>query len=145
MDFQYQHSLSVADYLRLRQAVGWKSVSPRQALAAIENSAYLVSASAGGKTVSCARLVSDGGTVFYIADVIVDPEVQGSGLGKTMVRMILNHVRTMLEEGEMVRVNLMAAVGRESFYEKLGFVPHPSDKFGAGMSYTIQKRPTFSE
>lgn len=139
MDFQYQHSLSAPDYLRLRQSVGWKSVSPRQAQAAIDHSAYLVSASVNGRTVSCARLVSDGGTVFYIADVIVDPEVQGNGVGKTMVRMILEHVGSMLEKGEMVRVNLMAAVGREPFYLKLGFVRHPSDQFGSGMSYTIEK------
>ncbi|QNK39609.1 GNAT family N-acetyltransferase [Caproicibacter fermentans] len=139
MDFQYKHSLSAPDYLRLRKAVGWKSVSARQAQAAIDRSDYLVSAEADGKTLASARLVSDGGTVFYIADVMVDPAYQGSGVGKTMVSMILEHVRTMLEEGEMVRVNLMAAVGREPFYEKQGFVRHPSDQFGAGMSYSITK------
>jgi N-acetylglutamate synthase-like GNAT family acetyltransferase len=145
MEFQYQHSLSAADYLRLRQAVGWKSVSLRQAQASIDHSTYLISGYVGGRAVSCARLVSDGGTVFYIADVMVDPEVQGSGLGKTMVRMILNHARAMLEEGETTRVYLTAAVGREPFYEKLGFNKHPSDQFGAGMSYMIQKEPASSE
>ncbi|MVB12183.1 Acetyltransferase (GNAT) domain protein [Caprobacter fermentans] len=139
MNFRYQYSLSVADYLRLRKAVGWKSVSERQARAAVEHSDYLVSAEADGRAVASARLVSDGGTVFYIADVMVDPAYQGGGVGKTMVSMILAQVRAMLEDGEMVRVNLMAAVGREPFYEKQGFVRHPSDQFGAGMSYTIEK------
>lgn len=142
MDLQYQHSLSVTDYLRLRRAVGWKSVSSRQAQAAIGHSAYLVSAVSGGKAVSCARLVSDGGTVFFIADVIVDPEIQGKGVGRTMVSMILKHVRGLLEDGETVRVSLMAAVGRESFYSQLGFVRHPSDQFGSGMSCTVENRAT---
>lgn len=140
MSFQYQHSLSVSDYLRLRQSVGWKPVSPRQAQAVIEHSSYLISAVADGAAVACARLVSDGGTVFYVADVMVDPAVQGTGIGKMMVSMILGHVRSMLEKGETARVNLMAANGREPFYEKLGFVRHPCDVYGSGMSHLIEKK-----
>lgn len=139
MNVQYQNTVSVDDYLRLRQAVGWKPVSRRQAQAALDHSSHLVSGSVGGKTISSARLVSDGGTVFFIADVMVNPEYQGLGVGKAMVALLLERARAMLADGEQAKVVLMAAVGREPFYEKQGFSRHPSDQFGAGMSYLIEK------
>lgn len=140
MNFTFTHALSVQDYLRLRQSVGWKAVSARQAENNLRNSAYLVVVRDGENTTAAARLVSDGGTVQYIADVMVLPEFQGRGLGKIMVGMILDHVRGTLEPGEWVRVNLMAASGKEPFYRKMGFSEHPCDQNrGAGMSITLEK------
>lgn len=92
----------------------------------------------GGKTVACARLISDGGYVRYLADVIVRPEFQGQGIGKTMIRMILRHIRESLEPGERAMTFLMAAKGRESFYRPLGFRDRPNSESGAGMSQWIE-------
>lgn len=140
MDISYVHTLSVPDYLRLRSAVGWAAVSPRQAEAAIRNSVFLVAAVSGGETVASARLVSDGGTVFYLADVMVLPDSQGRGIGKHMVLTATEHVRSLLAEGESARITLTAAKGRESFYRPLGFEAFPSEQFGAGMGLRIEKR-----
>ena len=80
-----------------------------------------------------ARLVSDEGYVAIIADVIVLPEYQENGIGKTMMRKIMTFIKDGLSEGQFVFVNLMAAKDRESFYAQFGFEVRPNEKAGAGM------------
>lgn len=138
MELEYVNELNVSDYNLLRRSVGFQAVSDRQAKNGIRNSAWVVAARCGGKTVACARLISDGGYVRYLADVIVRPEFQGQGIGKTMIRMILRHIRESLEPGERAMTFLMAAKGRESFYRPLGFRDRPNSESGAGMSQWIE-------
>lgn len=137
MEIDYIHELSVEDYSGLRRSAGWGTVSDRQAANGIRNSAWVLAARCGGKTIACSRLISDGGYVAYIADVIVNPEFQGHGIGKTMIQMILAHIRESIEPGERVMVFLMAAKGRESFYRPFGFQDRPNEEQGAGMSQWI--------
>lgn len=85
-DIQYINSISVTDYNHLRKSVGWNEVATKQAQIGISNSAYIVSAICRSKTVGMARVVSDGGYVAIIVDVIVLPEFQGKGIGKTMMK-----------------------------------------------------------
>lgn len=133
----YEHTLSVGDYNALRESVGWAKIEEKRARTGIENSAYLVAAKEGGKAVGTARVVSDGGYVYYIADVMVRPEFQGRGIGKTMMEMIMEYIRGGVGEGEHVMACLMAAKGRESFYRQFGFASRPNEDFGAGMSQHI--------
>jgi ribosomal protein S18 acetylase RimI-like enzyme len=139
MEISYTHQLRGEDLNALRRSVGWHEISARQAENGVRNSAWIAAARYNGKTVACSRLISDGGYVAYIADVIVAPEFQGRGIGKTMIRMILEHIRESLEEGERVMVILMAAKNRESFYRPFGFADRPKEDSGAGMSMWIEK------
>jgi GNAT superfamily N-acetyltransferase len=136
-DITYVNSISAGDFNRLRKAVGWSEVAPAQARTGIDRTEYLVAAVHKGETVGMARLISDGGYVAFIADVIVLPEYQGRGIGKTMMGMISGHIRSGLKEGERVFVNLMSATGKQDFYKKLGFTERPSEALGPGMSMWI--------
>ena len=49
--------LSVAEYLELREAVGWKKLSERQAELALENCLYCISAYDEGKLIGMGRNV----------------------------------------------------------------------------------------
>jgi GNAT superfamily N-acetyltransferase len=82
MDIQYDSTISEKDYNRLRRSVGWDEIPPRTAQAGLDNSEYLISAVCGGEPVGMARIVSDGGYVRYIADVVVHPDYQGCGIGR---------------------------------------------------------------
>jgi len=139
MDIKYANQISVEDYNYLRKSVEWAELESKQALTGINNSAFLVSAIdvENDKTVGVARLVSDGGYIAVIADVIVSPEYQGNGIGKTMMRKIMTFIRGNLEEGQFAFVNLMAAKDRESFYAQFGFETRPNEKVGAGMTQYI--------
>lgn len=135
----YDRTLTVADYNRLRRAVGWDEIRKRQAQAGLAHSALVVASRDAEQTVGMARLVTDYGYVAYIADVVVSPEYQGRGIAKAMLGMILQHIKDQLEDGEQVMVFLLAAKGREAFYRPFGFLDRPNDTYGAGMSMWLKK------
>lgn len=135
----YAHTISVADYNFLRKAVGWNEIPENQAQIGINNSAYLVSAIFGDKVIGMARVVSDGGHIVMIVDVMVLPEYQGYGVGKTMMGRVMQWIETSMNEGETVFINLMAVKGREPFYKPFGFIERPNGSLGAGMTQWIKK------
>ena len=105
----------------------------------LENSAFIVSAKAGMTTVGMARVVSDGGYVFFIVDVLVLPEYQRKGIGETMMKKVMEYIQSNLREGYCIQIDLLAANGKEKFYEKFGFISRPDDNFGCGMTKRITK------
>lgn len=135
----YTHTIPVADYNFLRKAVGWNEIPENQAQIGINNSAYLVSAIFEDRVIGTARVVSDGGHIAIIVDVMVLPEYQGFGVGKAMMGMVMQYLETSINEGEAVYVNLMAAKGREAFYKPFGFIERPNESLGAGMTKWIKK------
>ena len=139
MEIQYINHLSEADYNRLRKSVNWSEIPPRQAQIGLNNTAFQIVATAGGTPVGMARVVSDGGYIRYIADVVVQPEYQGHEIGKTMLSKIMEYINTDLEDGDKILVCLMAAKGKEPFYKPFGFEERPGKEFGAGMSQWIIK------
>lgn len=131
---RFVHEISIEEYNALRQAVGWVPVAPRLARIGLDNTQFLVAAVRSGRLVGMARVVGDGGYIVYIADVIVLPECQRSGIGTALMEQVMRSIRGNLLPGERVFVNLMAAAGKEPFYKRFGFTERPSGALGAGMS-----------
>jgi len=138
-DIQFVHTIEEEEYNFLRKSVGWPVLSARQALLSINNSSYFVACRHDSKTIGMTRVAGDGGYIAYIADVIVIPEYQGLGIGKTMVGMAMQAIKDGMQEGETVFVNLMAAKEKEPFYNKFGFVVRPNEAHGAGMTQYLKK------
>lgn len=129
----YRNEISTEAYHTLRHGVGWKALDSAQAARGLKNSAYLISAWDGGLPAGMARVISDGGYMFLIVDVMVLPEYQGRGIGREMMNRINSWIDELARDGSCIMVNLMATPGNESFYEKLGFVTRPNHHMGAGM------------
>jgi GNAT superfamily N-acetyltransferase len=123
---------SAADYNRLRQAVGWGVYDPAVIEAALPRSLYGVCARVDGALVGMARVIGDAGLVYYIQDVIVLPEYQGRGLGSAMMERIMGYLGAHASHNTIV--GLMAAKGREGFYERYGFTVRPTERYGSGMT-----------
>ena len=51
----------------------------------------------------------------------------------------MEYIHSQLNDGYCIQVDLMAAKGREAFYEKFGFVKRPDDNWGCGMTQRIKK------
>ena len=81
MPIEYRQP-TVAEYMRLRNLVGWWEVDENSTGKALENSLFSVVAIEHGDVIGLGRIVGDGGLYFYIQDLIVHPEFQGKGLGK---------------------------------------------------------------
>ena len=80
-----------------------------------------------------ARVISDGGYMTLVVDVMVLPQYQGQGIGKQLMTNINLWLDSLGKDGLCIMVNLMATKGNEGFYEKLGFEVRPNDRMGSGM------------
>lgn len=141
MNIKLVHTISVEDYNDLRSGVGWETLENEQAQRGIENTYYLVAAIKDERTIGLTRVISDGGYIALSADVIVNPDYQGQGIGKMLVEDALTFIETHLGKDElMVMVSLMAAKGKEKFYEKCGLWVRPNNEAGAGMCLYFNKK-----
>jgi GNAT superfamily N-acetyltransferase len=139
MSITYIDAISVEDYNILRISAGWRVINPEQTQAGLNGSTYIIVAKDGGKTVGVARLIWDGGCAALIKDVLVLPEYQGKGIGKYMTEQILSYLKAQMKPGWGIAIDLMAAIGKEGFYEKLGFASRPRENRGAGMDIWLTK------
>jgi predicted N-acetyltransferase YhbS len=97
-----------------RSALGNKSAEHLQAVFAASRHRCLVR-DAQGRLVGAGRAVADGRDVAYIADVVVAPGLQGSGVGRAVMQRLLEACRGH------AKIILYSVVGKEGFYRKLGF------------------------
>jgi ribosomal protein S18 acetylase RimI-like enzyme/nitroimidazol reductase NimA-like FMN-containing flavoprotein (pyridoxamine 5'-phosphate oxidase superfamily) len=70
-----------------------------------------------GRVIACARAVSDGHRQAWIYDVAVAPAWRGCGLGKAVVRLILDHPRVRGASSVLLKTR-----DAQSLYQKFGFV-----------------------
>jgi GNAT superfamily N-acetyltransferase len=134
----YSDQISVEEYNALRNSVGWKEIKPERAKRGINNSVCFVAAE-GEKPVGLARLISDGGYVSAIFDVIVNPDYQKQGIGTELMKRVMRYIADDLGENENQMICLLAAKGKEDFYKRFGFEERPNDNTGAGMSQWVKK------
>jgi len=85
------------------------------------------------------RIVGDGAVVVYVQDLIVLPEYQKMGIGKQLIEHLIEYVKVINQPGNEIMLCLMCAKGRESFYEKYGFISRPNDNLGPGMIQYIKE------
>ena len=136
-----ENDISLEEYLTLREKVGWKKLTDKQAAHALANCLYKVKAvDADGQVVGMGRVVGDRAVVCYIQDLIVIPQVQAQGIGSQIIQKLKAYVESLREEESTMMLCLMCAKGREPFYEKHGFMQRPTDALGPGMiQYLTEK------
>ena len=82
---------------------------------AFSNSMFRCFVTEAGRLVGVGRALADGADCSYICDVALLPSHQGQGLGKAIVARLVD-----LSRGHK-KIILYAALGKEPFYQKLGF------------------------
>ena len=103
MEIEYRENcLSPEDFIRLRIAVGRVATPLPQAEAALRAGLYNVTAFCEGKAVGMGRLVGDGAMYWYIQDMAVLPEYQGKGIGKSIVKRLLQHIYLHTSAGRLL-------------------------------------------
>lgn len=104
---------------QLYTSVGWSAYTKdRDALAAaVANSTYAVMAWAEDQLIGLARGLSDDVSVFYLQDILVRPEWQHQGVGRSLIQNCLSrfaHVRQKV----LLTDDLSA---QHRFYESMGY------------------------
>lgn len=125
-DQTYEFSTDPAriDAARVHELVArhtyWAKDRPRAVMdAAIAGSRpYGVFRRGTGEQVAFARVVTDGATFAWLADVIVDPELRGQGIGKLLVAGVVDDIEPL-----GLRRTLLATADAHGLYEQFGWAP----------------------
>lgn len=93
----------------------WADKTPREKIIKSVNKSLCFSVFHEDKQVAFARVVTDETLFSWIADVIVDEQYRGKGLGKWMMETITNHEKVKDTK------QLLATRDAHGLYEKYGF------------------------
>ena len=112
-------SIDADSLCALYDSVGWSvyASDKERLLAAIEGSDFVVIAQETDALIGLARAISDDASVVYIQDILVRPTHQGRGIGKALVRAVLDRFKH-------VRQKVLLTDNRPEqlqFYGSLGF------------------------
>ncbi|MDC7219798.1 MAG: GNAT family N-acetyltransferase [Spirochaetales bacterium] len=121
------------EYNGLRQKVGWGTYEKAIIEESLPRSLYSICCCDSNRIIGMGRVIGDAKMCFYIQDIVIDPDFQGQGLGSEIMKRIMGYINENRCENSIV--GLMAAKGKEPFYEKFGFACRPSEKFGNGMHF----------
>lgn len=166
MNIEYTDKMTGKEYNEMRELVGWTLITEGQADRGIQNTTFLVAArekvernslstinsmsakadmgcksentDSFGKIIGMGRVLFDFGYTAYLGDIIVSPDYQGKGVGKTIVEMLMSKVMAAAEHEDKIMFMIGAAKGKEAFYEKMGFEVRPSETYGPGMTKWVK-------
>ncbi len=122
------NELTAEEFISLWESVWGGAPSLEQTKLAMQHSIFRVSIYDGDKVIAMARMIGDMGLCYYIKDVVVCPEYQGKGIGRTLINELLKFVNDNGIKGTKVFVELAAVPDKMPFYEKLGFTTNEAQR-----------------
>ena len=115
------NELTAEEFCELWASVWGEPPSLEQTRLAMQHTLFRVSVFDGGILVAMARVIGDMGLDYYIKDVVVRPEYQHKGIGRMLIREIMQFIQNHGVKGTEIFVELCAMPDKMPFYEKLGF------------------------
>ena len=110
---------AIATYQHLRVAAGLSAKSTAAAAKGLPNSLFAVQILQGDEVVGMGRIIGDGGCFFQVVDIAVLPAHQGKGLGKRIMREIMQFIETDVPPSAYV--SLIADGQAQDLYAQFGF------------------------
>lgn len=134
-----ENTLKIEDIQKIRKAVHWSIFTEHQWQQVLNMTVYSIAVKDNEDVIAMGRLIGDG--IYYlICDVAVIPEYQKQGIGTRIIEKIIEYVQNHLQNNERCSIQLIAAKGKEAFYESLGFARIPNDLSEHGMQMFIKKK-----
>jgi GNAT superfamily N-acetyltransferase len=112
---------SVETYRALRRGSGLSEKTTEAAERGLPRSLFGVQVLLDATPIGMGRVVGDGGCFFQIVDIAVLKEHQGRGVGKTIMREIVDYIEVHVPESGYV--SLIADGEAHELYAQFGFVP----------------------
>lgn len=117
MELRYQYDCNNIDWMRVRNLlaeVGMSSVEAEKHKLSFENSYAVIFIFKDDMLIGMGRSISDGVRQSALYDIAIEPQYQGLGLGKDIVKKLM-------EKTPGCNFILYASPGKETFYKKLNY------------------------
>ncbi|WP_430789034.1 GNAT family N-acetyltransferase [Virgibacillus flavescens] len=124
---------SARAYIDLRLECGISGKSQKAAEIGLKNSLFTVCLYEGSTLIGMGRIIGDGGAFFQVVDIVVKPNQQGKGLGKLIMREIMNYLDHHTYPGSYV--SLIADDPANKLYEQFGFTYTYPNSHGMAKMY----------
>lgn len=118
-------------YCQLRAAAGMGAKTIEAAERGLKNSLFAVQILVDDCPIAMGRVVGDGGCFYQITDIAVMPAYQGKGLGKRIMREIMDYLEANAPKSAYV--SLIADGQAHQLYAQYGF--RPTAPVSIGMYY----------
>lgn len=125
------NALTPEIYIKLRRKVDFQDYSIEDVAMALEKTLFSVVIYDDEKPIGIGRVIGDDRIVFFIKDVVVDPDYQKQSIGHRIMQFIMKYIEE--KACPNAYVGLMSTPNKEGFYEKFGFIQRPNQEFGHGM------------
>ncbi|HJR13861.1 MAG TPA: GNAT family N-acetyltransferase [Rhodanobacteraceae bacterium] len=110
---------AVGEYLALRVAAGLSAMSAEGAREGLRASWCSVCVRVADELIGMGRVVGDGGLFLFVVDIAVTPAWQRQGLGRRIMRALMEQVHARAHSRTMV--GLIADGTANRLYEQFGF------------------------
>lgn len=127
------HTPSAQEFNYLTDSVGWGFRDNSVVETALKNTLYSLCVYDDNKLIGYGRIIGDKTIFLYIQDIMVIPEYQNKHIGTRIMENLLTQINEYKKINPNIRTYLGASKGKESFYEKFGFISRPNEDLGSGM------------
>lgn len=119
-----ERAITLAEYIGLSDAVGWRGRPEVAATYNVTNSVYSLIAEdeANSLAVGCLLLMRSGRADYYLESLIVHPDWQGRHIGTSLMERLMEWLRKNAAPG--ASVELHTDESKAPFYDHFGFTPH---------------------
>lgn len=124
---------SADEFNNLTNSVGWGIREKKIIKEALKNTLYSLCVYDDNKLIGYGRIIGDKTIFLYIQDIMVIPEYQNKHIGTEIMNNLLKQINEYKKINPSIRTYLGASKGKESFYEKFGFISRPNEELGSGM------------
>ena len=124
---------SADEFNYLTNSVGWGIREKNIIEEALKNTLYSLCVYDNDKLIGYGRIIGDKTIFLYIQDIMVIPEYQSKHIGTGIMNNLLNQINQYKKINPDIRTYLGASKGKESFYEKFGFISRPNEELGSVM------------
>lgn len=121
------------EFNNLTEAVDWGTRENKIIEEALKHTLYSLCVYDENKLIGYGRIIGDKTIFLYIQDIMVIPEYQGKKIGTDIMNKLIEKINEYKKVNPEIRTYLGATKGKESFYEKFGFISRPNEELGAGM------------
>ncbi|PNV63498.1 GNAT family N-acetyltransferase [Clostridium sp. chh4-2] len=137
--YTISQDITADELAELFSSVGWSLPAREQMELAVNNSTKSFVVRHKGKAVAAINWLGDYGMHWFMKDFIIHKDYQGQMIGTFLYRFSENFIKSTIQDGWKVCIDLRSSKGKETFYNQLGFETMTADDSGSGMEKMLER------